>query len=649
MASGKYEKKAPTKTIKTYHRFEAKPQGKYEPKRSSPKYKMPPEGKRKILALIAAGFIAGTVIASITPEVSTQAAKEIPSAQAASLQEYIPEPEPELIYSIGIANYDAEITVNGKNYPIGNSFVIASENQVMVSDVHGNFLKGELNPDDFQEITQKTEAEMAQYNFFQVISDSPANVRASGQISDDNVISTVPSGDYVLAHKANTPEYDGEWLTTLSIYDGHLYEGYMREDVLNEIGTIEAINYRTEQSMQNIAMVDTSKDEYISLNLRSEPGKEVIAEIPYGSFVEILGETTQYGNKSWNLVKYETPDGNEFQGWVATKYLTNDVVQEQPGPKVINGIHVNTSGTVTGIDVSTLSPNVLREVLQTGISEQSRSVHGTFDTSNISGKINYVYIKLGASTYGTGKFTTLDYNNYIEQVAICEELGVPYGFYYYSTAITLEEANMELNCIKERMEDLRQRYDMDNNLLEIAVDIELTDIHDRQYQGNILEQTQAKAALINGIQEQNLSEKVLIYGPGRVMQPDLDQIFDLQYLNALLTNPEDVSLWQCSLMNKNGDLKSTLSTDIAYGERNGFSTTACQSGLDLYVESNGKVVGLIDVNQMSFEHFRELTNPENVNDNKIHTLEFEQQENKNEEERYYSLENDTQSDDELEI
>lgn len=658
MASGKYEKKAPARTIKTYQKTSSNSQERYNYKKQ--KYIMHRKYKQKIFALLAAGLVAGAILRPDSPKVEAHSNDNTPAVHSIFVKENQQEVdtleifEQETVYTIGIANYDAEITVDGKNYPIGNSFVISSGEESIVSDVHGNFLKGHLADGSFKIVTQKTESELESYNYFQVISDTPANVRASGEISNENVISSVPSGDYVLASKQNTPEYDGEWLSTLSINDGHLYEGYMREDVLQEIGTIEAIEYRTEQNMenlQNLVMVDTSKDKYISLNLRSEPGKDVLAQIPYGSLVEKLGETMQYGNKSWNLINYTTPDGTTLQGWVATKYLTNEVVKEQPGPKVINGIHVNSSGTVTGIDISTLSPDVLRDVLQNGISEQSGSVHGTFDTSQVAGKVNYVYIKLGASTFGRGDFSILDYDNYVEQVAICEELGVPYGFYYYSTAINEKEAIMELDCIKDRIEGLRQIYDMDNNLLEIAVDIELTNVHDRQYQGNIHEQTQAKALLINGIQELGLSENVLIYGPGRVMQPDLDQIFDLEYLNTLLSNPENVNLWQCSLMNQNGKLKANLQNDIAYGEQCGFSTASCQSGLDIYVRSDsGKVIGLIDINQMSFEHFNQLTNNKRENDshNYFHTLELTEQDSQNEK-TTYSLEHRVEQDDELEI
>lgn len=636
MASGKYEKQQPKRTIKSYQK-----------KNSPPKYTMPKEVKKQIYALVAAGIFTVAGLSYLVRDAKTESIASEPLTHVASVQEH--EPEVEKLYTIGIANYDAEITIDGKNYPIGDSFVISSEDESIVTDVHGNFLKGQLDISSFSHVTQLTENQMANFNFYQVVSNSPANVRSSGEISQDNVISTVNPRDYVLAFKANTPQYDGEWLPALSISDGNLYAGYMREDIIKEIGTVEAINYRTEYSMlniQNSAMVDTSKDEYIPLKLRSEPGQDVITEIPYGSIVQLLGETKQYGNKSWNLVNYQTPDGNQHQGWVASSYLTHEVVKEQPGPKVVNGVRLNSTGNVTGIDVSTLSPNALREVLQKGISVQSKSVHGTFDTSQLAGDIGYVYIKIGASTFGNGDLKILDYDKYIEQVAICEELGVPYGFYYYSTSITEDEANVELQCIQERIEDLRQRYDMKHNLLEIAVDVELSDSNDRQYRGNIIEQTKAKAALINGIQEQGLSSNVLIYGPGRVMKPDLDQIFDLDYMSQLLTNPEAVKIWQCSLMKQNGAHNTQLGKDIEYAKQLGYNTTMCQSGLDFLVQSNGKTLGLIDINNMDLEHYQKLVNKQK--ENITYTLEFNEGTVKNEEPTI-SLKADVQYDNELEL
>lgn len=601
--------------------------GKYlkNPKKENhQKYKMSKRSKQKMNALIGAGFIAlsglsGALAVSLPVEASLE--KHSPTST-----------EPNEVYTIGIANDNAEITVDGKDYKIDkNSFVIVSEDNALAYDENGNILKGHINNEDFREVMKMTEQEMSNYDIYQVVSTSGVNVRSSEGIEDNNIISTVSHLDYVLGYAQNTPEYDGEWISTLSINGDYIYEGYIREDLIQDIGTFNTINNTLEENAEdseNMLFVDTSRDGNIGLNLRTQPSisdqKTIIAKIPHGSTVHIIGETVTSGNRDWTRVEYETPNGSKLQGWVAKSYLTSSLIEEQENQQVqesqqfqenenIKEMQTNATGNVTGIDISSISPKQLRELLESGIPENVKSSFGNFDTSQLAGEINFVYIKLGASPYGNGKFDPLEYNNYEEQVAICEEYGIPYGFYYYSTAVTVEEANIELNCIKQRIEDLRQKYSMENNKLEIAVDIELVGKNDRQYKGDIKEQTEAKAALINGIQEQGLSDNILIYGPCRVMKPDLDQIIDLQYMHSLLSNPDGVSLWLCSLMKKNGDPSKNLEKDITYAEEQGFSTVACQVVLD------GNVIGRIDINNMSLEHYQKLLDYNTVQEKIVNT------------------------------
>ena len=87
---------------------------------------------------------------------------------------------------------------------------------------------------------------------------------------------------------------------------------------------------------------------------------------------------------------------------------------------------------------------------------------------------------------GYGKeFRELENEQLKDQVKKCEELGIPYGFYYYSTSTTKSEANIEYENIIEEFEDLG---DLKYNLLPFAIDVELGgngDItKDRQY-GNV--------------------------------------------------------------------------------------------------------------------------------------------------------------------
>lgn len=570
-----------------------------------PLFKMSPKTKRKINAILATGMILTSGF-----QIAANALSAPPMKQ-------------EKQYTIAIANNNAQITIDGQEHKIDpNSFVIVSDNNALAYDENGNILRGFIDNEDFTEIKTMTENEMSNYNIYQISTDSEVNVRATAGIEDDNIISTVQAQDYVLGYSQETLEYDDEWISTLSVNGDNIYEGYIREDLIQELGSFELIYDTSVEDLKNIMKVNTSKDGNIDLNLRTTPETYdklyIMTTIPDGSTVQIIGQNYN----DWAHIEYETLAGSKLTGWVASEYLTpyfseseiakfspvisqtpviqqekNEIVEHVEGPQE----KIQTNGTVTGIDISTISPEQLRELIQNGIPDEVSTTYGHVDTSEISGDINFAYIKLGASPYGNGGFSPVDYDFYKDQVKVCEELGIPYGFYYYSTCTTVDEAKIELQHIKQKILDLKQNINMKNNKLEIVVDIELAGTNDRQYQGDISEQTEAKATLINGIQNEGLSDNVLIYGPSRVMRPDSDQIIDLSYLNSILSNPDNVALWLCSPTSRDGQLPSNLERDEAYAKEQGFSTVAHQVVLD------GNVIGRIDINTMDSKHFEELT------------------------------------------
>lgn len=508
--------------------------------------------------------------------------------------------QPKEKYKIGVSGENATISSGRKEHKIdANSFVIILGNEALAYDENGNIQKGEVIG-EVQEVCTMTEEEMSKYNIYQVTSQDGANVRATGTIEDDNIVSRTGYQDYVLGYSTTTEEHDGEWVSTLSVSGDNLYEGYIREDLIQQVGNVNLIYDNINEILMK---VNTSKDGNINLNLRSKPGELdkmfIMSTIPNASIVRLIEQKTAEDNRSWSYVEYQEENGENLQGWVVSDYLTTYYTPEQS--KENTGYSqdeiINQTGNVTGIDVSTISPNKLRQVLQSGIPNNVDTTYGNVNTSQVAGDINFVYIKLGASTYGKGDLKTVDYDSYKEQVKICEEMGVPYGFYYYSTSTTVEEANTELATIKKRIQDLQKEVDMKNNKLEIVVDIELAGKNDRQYRGNIKEQTRAKATLINGIQEAGLSDNVLVYGPMRVMKPDLDQIISLPDLHSMLSNPDDVNLWLCSPTSKDGQESSKFNSNKQYAEQSGFDVVATQIVLD------GNVIGRIDINNMTREHY----------------------------------------------
>ena len=280
--------------------------------KQKPKFIMPRYVKQKITIILTSGLLLSSLYNT---------------AQAKSAN----------VYTVGVPNHDATITVNGEDIKIDpNSFVIASETSALAYDESGNILKGVIDDTDFEKVFQLTESQMSNYNVYQVISESGVNVRSSGEIQDGNIISTVPSLDYVLGYATDTPEYDGEWVSTLSINGNEIHNGYIREDNIKEVGSFEDIYNRDDVSLQDtekMMIVNTSQDGGISLNLRSMPetsNKEnILTKIPNGSTVKIIGENINSDNRNWSRIIYETTDGNTFEGWVATNYLTSNIVKQQ--------------------------------------------------------------------------------------------------------------------------------------------------------------------------------------------------------------------------------------------------------------------------------------------------------------------------------
>lgn len=555
----------------------------------SAKFKMPKRTKAKIqklLALAGAGLIFTNLITEVV------------------FARQIDENTPSLAdVSIGTVHNGTQITDNGKDYLIDpNSIVFSSQGESLAFDEDGIIHKGEIDVSKFNEFFTIPEDEMSNYSIYQVAATDGANVRSAPSAQEDNIISAVSFNDYVLGRKTDTIESENKWISTISVSsDNVVCEGYIREDLVSEVGEYDLIYDNVDSAL---VKVDTSKDGKIDLNLRTNPeifyNRNIIMTIPHGSIIKLLGEETKIDDRSWSKVEY-----NGTQGWVSSDYLQEYFSQEKTSETVQNvqPISTNATGNVTGIDISSMSPDALRELLQTGIPNDVSSIFGNVNTSQLAGDVNFVYIKLGASPYGNGDFAPLDYDLYEEQVRVCEELGVPYGFYYYSTSTTIEEANMELQHINQKINNLRSTIGMKHNKLDMVVDVELAGTNDRQYQGNIQQHTESKATLINGIQELGISDNVLIYGPMRVMKPDLDQIFSLSDLHSMLSNPDNVNLWLCAPVSENGQLPSDFQTEVAYAKDQGFDTVMTQVVLD------ADVVGRIDINNMNLGHYKDLTQP----------------------------------------
>lgn len=479
-----------------------------------------------------------------------------------------------------------------------------------IMDDKGVYREGEISGEYLGDSKKTiTGSELSKYDIYQIRPEKGARIREKETTSSE-ILGAVGYGDYVLARddEISTSEFDGEWQKVIAI-DGEqqVETGYMREDLLKKVKDLSEVNFSQEVNEGNIKMiVDTSGDGGIDLNVRSEPGgPEIIGGIPNGSVVEVIGEIVTVRGLDRVEVRYISDKGNIIEGWVSAKYLrelgevSKDNI-EKISRNDLEDISLNAEGTAPGIDVSGTSGKQLKKLLERGVPNKvtTKDYTSGIDISNRAGEINFVYIKLGASGYGKGKLNIIkSYDNYIEQIKVCEEKGIPYGFYYYSTAITKDEADQEVQHIKKVIDELKSKYGLKYNILPLALDIETKPKNkERQFDASIEQVSKAKAHWINKAQKLGISQKINVYISKRAFYPESgERIIDIEVFKNALNNPEKVSIWLGSSMTSKGKDPKNLDKYIEYLNKYGFEVVARQIVLDV---DGGYDINIYDANEL---------------------------------------------------
>mgnify|MGYP000478411892 FL=1 len=208
---------------------------------------------------------------------------------------------------------------------------------------------------------------------------------------------------------------------------------------------------------------------------------------------------------------------NNQVGYIASKYLkdvekNNDDVSKLSNMEIykdiINNVERNQTGRITGIDVSAATSDDMEIMAKNGISQsvvETSNLGILYDVNDVkSSKINYVMIQIGAMMIDSNVIRGNDIA--MQTIKKCEELGIPYGLYFYSESLNEEEAQSEYNFItnfKESLKSINPRY----NLMPLVIDVEIGDESiDRQAAVDV---TETKAYLANLLQENN--ENVIAY------------------------------------------------------------------------------------------------------------------------------------------
>lgn len=354
----------------------------------------------------------------------------------------------------------------------------------------------EINQDEYiKDINKKVNTE---------IDDKvPLNCRMEPSTEAD-IIADIPSGSQITATGNRATNEGREWIEIIFKQEDKNIKGWVAESYLEDIVVEKKI--------------DTSIDKVDKLNMRNKPGldSEVVMEIESNKVIKILEQN--FNNPiecdGFNWIKVKV---NNQVGYIASKYLkdvekNNDDVSKLSNMEIykdiINNVERNQTGRITGIDVSAATSDDMEIMAKNGISQsvvETSNLGILYDVNDVkSSKINYVMIQIGAMMIDSNVIRGNDIA--MQTIKKCEELGIPYGLYFYSESLNEEEAQSEYNFItnfKESLKSINPRY----NLMPLVIDVEIGDESiDRQAAVDV---TETKAYLANLLQENN--ENVIAY------------------------------------------------------------------------------------------------------------------------------------------
>lgn len=326
----------------------------------------------------------------------------------------------------------------------------------------------------------------------------PLNCRTEPSINS-NIITTIEHNSKVVATGKRATNEGREWIE-VSFNDsiGWVAESYLKDYIVEK-------------------KVDTSQDNVATLNMRKEPGfdGEIILQIESNKNIKILEQNfnnpIECDNLEWIKVKV-----NEQVGYIAAKYL-KDIEQSYNEPnksnielyyKIMADIEKNANGTLTGIDVAFANGNTIESLINNGFNQDIVATQYMGTLNNIkdinSSKINFVMIGIGAMNDDCNVIN--ERQAATEAIKKCEELGIPYGLYYYSGCINKEEAQKEYNYITSFMESIKSE-NLKYNLLPLTIDVEICNENVNRQAGKDV--TEQKAILANLLQADN--HNVILY------------------------------------------------------------------------------------------------------------------------------------------
>ena len=441
-------------------------------------------------------------------------------------------------------------TVKEGEYVIGGDRVVSKDNDfmwvpVIYIDEEGNLAKAYMCQDYLEMVDEISLVDESRVAKTMKVNTERHNgvdlhLRSETVIDDSTIVTNIPNGS-IVTKLPEADKNDGSYKWSKIEYidpDGNTYEGWVVNGFLEDV---ELIKMR----------VDTSKDGKINLNVRKEPSisSKKVASIEHDTKIEIpqdyIDQRVHEDESGRDWVRIELSDGTH--GYVDYSYLQREkakdeksieaegVISQDELEDIFDRMSVRSTGNVVGIDTTSYTPDKLRDVLKSKDAIPSTVYYwgeDEYDTGDLAGKVDYVMIRVGARGWGeAGNMVDCgdDYKKYAE---VCEECKVPYGFYYYSTALTKEEADQEIEYCKRAINSLDSRK---YNLLPLTADFET---HIERKNGEIVAQSRLIGHDVTEVASYwaNTAEKdfgkIMIYTSARNMTPEnYEYIINLQELN----------------------------------------------------------------------------------------------------------------------
>ena len=346
----------------------------------------------------------------------------------------------------------------------------------------------------------------------------------------DTIIATLNKNTLIISkEKFKESENNNLHLVSAITPNEQVITGYIYRKNLSNITYIDEKN--------SCSLYKVTSDNGINLRSSPEINDNKLIGIPTNSI--LLGSLPNSNNKDlWTKVIYF--NGTSInEGFVSGRYLEKvaHIVDKYKKENIDLDYYIN-NDNVVGIDVSHIKPEILDNLLKGNIklSNLAENRYGKkVDISNLSNKkINFVYIKLFGSSFISETLKRGRDTPYKKLAQICEDNNIPYGFYYYSTCVTPEEAKQEYTWISEALETLdNTKY----NLLPFAIDVEVHSEKDRQNKVSIKDLTNSKNVLANLIE--NDFGKTILYTSRNACDNDLaSKILDIEQYQANLHSGE---------------------------------------------------------------------------------------------------------------